>query len=101
MNKILKDFIVKSRVKLGYRVEYQPGWDCHGLPIELKIAKEAKVGFLVRREERLGIDSTGDPSTRAAYCVHVDECANERLQTMGRLFGLAASISDHGSRICG
>uniref|UniRef100_A0A0K0DH32 isoleucine--tRNA ligase n=1 Tax=Angiostrongylus cantonensis TaxID=6313 RepID=A0A0K0DH32_ANGCA len=42
LNKILKDFIVKSRIALGYRVRFRPGWDCHGLPIELKISKNAK-----------------------------------------------------------
>uniref|UniRef100_A0A1I7Y290 isoleucine--tRNA ligase n=1 Tax=Steinernema glaseri TaxID=37863 RepID=A0A1I7Y290_9BILA len=43
INKILKDFVVKSRsVALGQPVVYQPGWDCHGLPIELKITKSTK-----------------------------------------------------------
>uniref|UniRef100_A0AAF5D231 Isoleucine--tRNA ligase n=1 Tax=Strongyloides stercoralis TaxID=6248 RepID=A0AAF5D231_STRER len=45
VNKILKDFIVKSRALLGYRVTYVPGWDCHGLPIELKITKNKSVCF--------------------------------------------------------
>jgi isoleucyl-tRNA synthetase len=40
INKLLKDFIVKSRIQMGHRVEYRPGWDCHGLPIELKIKKQ-------------------------------------------------------------
>ncbi|CAI2302183.1 unnamed protein product [Caenorhabditis sp. 36 PRJEB53466] len=39
INKILKDFVVKSRIALGYIVHFRPGWDCHGLPIELKIGK--------------------------------------------------------------
>jgi isoleucyl-tRNA synthetase len=42
MNKVLKDFIVKSRNMKGYRAEYVPGWDCHGLPIEHKVAQELK-----------------------------------------------------------
>ncbi|KJH43608.1 hypothetical protein DICVIV_10385 [Dictyocaulus viviparus] len=42
INKILKDFIVKSRLAVGYRVRFRPGWDCHGLPIELKIAKNVE-----------------------------------------------------------
>ncbi|KAJ1373704.1 hypothetical protein KIN20_036183 [Parelaphostrongylus tenuis] len=42
VNKILKDFIVKSRIALGYRVRFRPGWDCHGLPIEMKISKNVK-----------------------------------------------------------
>ncbi|MCP1726220.1 isoleucyl-tRNA synthetase [Natronospira proteinivora] len=42
VNKILKDMVVKSRTLEGFDVPYVPGWDCHGLPIELKV--EAKVG---------------------------------------------------------
>ncbi|EWC43816.1 hypothetical protein DRE_07325 [Drechslerella stenobrocha 248] len=36
LNKILKDIILRYNIKLGNRVSYIPGWDCHGLPIELK-----------------------------------------------------------------
>ncbi len=41
LNKVLKDFIVKSRSMLGYRAPFVPGWDCHGLPIEFKVVKES------------------------------------------------------------
>ncbi|HEY7901475.1 MAG TPA: isoleucine--tRNA ligase [Caulobacteraceae bacterium] len=37
LNKLLKDFVVRSRFALGFDVDYVPGWDCHGLPIEWKI----------------------------------------------------------------
>src|SRR5437763_15810026 len=37
LNKRLKDFIVKSRTMSGYDSPYVPGWDCHGLPIEIKV----------------------------------------------------------------
>jgi isoleucyl-tRNA synthetase len=37
LNKLLKDFVVRSRFALGFDVDYTPGWDCHGLPIEWKI----------------------------------------------------------------
>ncbi|CPR16914.1 isoleucine--tRNA ligase [Brenneria goodwinii] len=37
VNKILKDIIVKSKTLSGYDSPYVPGWDCHGLPIELKV----------------------------------------------------------------
>ncbi len=40
MNKILKDFVVKSRTLLGYRAPYVPGYDNHGLPIEQAVMKE-------------------------------------------------------------
>lgn len=40
LNKILKDLVVRSRIMAGYDVEFIPGWDCHGLPIEHMVAKE-------------------------------------------------------------
>ncbi len=43
MNKILKDFINKSKVMSGYRVPYTPGWDNHGMPIESAIIKKNKL----------------------------------------------------------
>ena len=42
LNKILKDIIIKSKTLSGYDAPYIPGWDCHGLPIELMVEK--KVG---------------------------------------------------------
>jgi isoleucyl-tRNA synthetase len=39
-NKILKDFVVKSRSMMGFDSPYVPGWDCHGLPIEIKVDNE-------------------------------------------------------------
>lgn len=42
VNKILKDIIVKSKTLSGFDAPYVPGWDCHGLPIELSVEK--KVG---------------------------------------------------------
>lgn len=39
LNKILKDFVVKSRSMMGYNAVYVPGWDCHGLPIEHQVEK--------------------------------------------------------------
>ena len=40
LNKILKDFIVKLKTMEGYDSPYIPGWDCHGLPIEIKVDSE-------------------------------------------------------------
>jgi isoleucyl-tRNA synthetase len=39
LNKILKDFVVKSRFMAGYDSQYVPGWDCHGLPVEHEVEK--------------------------------------------------------------
>src|SRR5262249_44254900 len=40
VNKILKDFVVKSHSMMGFNPPYVPGYDCHGLPIELHVDKE-------------------------------------------------------------
>ncbi len=41
LNKILKDLVLKSKTMAGFETPYIPGWDCHGLPIEFKVVKEA------------------------------------------------------------
>lgn len=43
LNKILKDFINRNKVMSGKQVHYIPGWDCHGLPIELKVLQTMKM----------------------------------------------------------
>jgi len=40
VNKILKDIVVKSRNMAGFDAPYVPGWDCHGMPIEIQIEKQ-------------------------------------------------------------
>ncbi|MGD2180624.1 isoleucine--tRNA ligase [Lusitaniella coriacea] len=42
LNKILKDIVNKYKMLRGYKVHYVPGWDCHGLPIELKVLQKMK-----------------------------------------------------------
>ncbi len=42
LNKCLKDFIVKTRSMAGFDAPYIPGWDCHGLPIEIKVDEALK-----------------------------------------------------------
>ena len=37
LNKVLKDVVIRSRSMTGHDAPYRPGWDCHGLPIELKV----------------------------------------------------------------
>src|SRR5690349_23254438 len=54
MNKILKDFIVKSRSMMGFDAPYVPGYDCHGLPIEQHVEKAlAKKG---KKKSDLSVD---------------------------------------------
>ena len=57
LNKVLKDIIVKYKSMTGYNANYVPGWDCHGLPIELKAVKQ------------LGVDSAAvDPVELRKSC---------------------------------
>jgi isoleucyl-tRNA synthetase len=51
VNKILKDIIVKSKTLAGFDAPYVPGWDCHGMPIEVQIEK--KHGKNLATEETL------------------------------------------------
>ncbi len=57
-NKLLKDFVIKTKTMTGYDSPYVPGWDCHGLPIEIKVdgqlgSKKAKMSVAeIRRECR-------------------------------------------------
>ena len=52
VNKVLKDIIVKSKTLSGFDAPYIPGWDCHGLPIELMVEKKVgKAGLKVSASE--------------------------------------------------
>ena len=52
VNKILKDFIIKSQSFFGKKAPYIPGWDCHGLPIEVQIEKKFGRGKLSPKDFR-------------------------------------------------
>ncbi len=53
LNKVLKDFVVRSKTMAGFNVPYIPGWDCHGLPIEHKVMEE--LGSRAREMEAIQI----------------------------------------------
>src|SRR6476620_9386225 len=53
VNKILKDIIVKSRSLAGFDAVYVPGWDCHGMPIEVQIEKTHGKNIPVEETQRL------------------------------------------------
>jgi len=53
VNKILKDIVVKSRSLDGYDAPYVPGWDCHGMPIEVQIEKAHGKHIAVEETQRL------------------------------------------------
>ncbi|KAJ6571758.1 tRNA synthetases class I-domain-containing protein [Mycena capillaripes] len=86
MNKILKDFINRFHVSRGWRVQYIPGWDCHGLPIENKALHE------------LGKDSVSLPPLeirRAAHKTALREIDTQRDQF--QRLGIMAEWSDEST----
>lgn len=54
LNKVLKDIVIKYKNMQGYKAEFVPGWDCHGLPIELKVTSSLgdKKNSLSKKEIR-------------------------------------------------
>ncbi|MGE5638925.1 MAG: isoleucine--tRNA ligase [Clostridia bacterium] len=53
VNKILKDIIVKSKALAGFDAPYVPGWDCHGMPIEVQIEKQHGKNLPAQETQRL------------------------------------------------
>src|SRR5467141_2348627 len=53
LNKILKDIIVKSKTLAGFDAPYVPGWDCHGMPIEVQIEKKYGKNLPAEQTQRL------------------------------------------------
>ena len=53
VNKILKDMIVKCRTLAGFDAPYVPGWDCHGMPIEVQIEKQHGKNLPPQETQRL------------------------------------------------
>ena len=100
VNKILKDVVVKSRQLAGYDAPYVPGWDCHGMPIEVQIEKthgkhipveetqqrarayaNEQIGRQKADFQRLGVLGDWDhPYTTMAYKSEADE-----IRTLGKL----------------
>ncbi len=88
LNKILKDFVVKSQTMLGKRAPYVPGWDCHGLPIEYKVVKESR--DLAPLEVRKRCE---------AFARKFIDLQRQAIQTPRRFRRLGQSLSHHGSHL--
>ncbi|XP_042224774.1 isoleucine--tRNA ligase, mitochondrial-like isoform X2 [Homarus americanus] len=72
VNKILKDITVRHKLLRGYKVNYIPGWDCHGLPIELKALQQRRKGK--RSKEKL--DKNDPIQIRATAKKFAEEAIN-------------------------
>jgi isoleucyl-tRNA synthetase len=73
-NKILKDALIRHRRMLGYNVRDQPGYDCHGLPIEVKVEEDLNIKSKREIEESISI------SKFIEYCKHYAQ-QNMNIQT--------------------
>lgn len=87
LNKILKDMVNRAAVLGGRRVDYRPGWDCHGLPIELKALQELRAKQV---EEGGGGGGAGDEKARKMVMKKlakegVKESAKEAMEVGKRL----------------
>ncbi|MHA3092037.1 isoleucine--tRNA ligase [Acinetobacter brisouii] len=80
VNKVLKDIIVKSRTLDGFDAPYVPGWDCHGLPIELKV------------EEKVG--KVGEKVDAATFRKHCREYALEQIDIQRNDFKRLGILGD-------
>ena len=92
LNKTLKDFVVRSRFLLGYDVDYVPGWDCHGLPIEWKIEEEFRAKGRRKDEVSKAEFRTALPRLRR----QLDRRAARRVQAPGRARRLGQPLRHHG-----
>ena len=85
VNKILKDIILKSKFLSGFKTPYIPGWDCHGLPIELEVEKNISKKDEISDEE-FRKKFTGSPIKRIGRnrfvrncCIAAGNSKNKRL----------------------
>ena len=95
LNKILKDIIVKSKFMAGFRADYVPGWDCHGLPIEHQVEKEIKGKQAVHAEGWSYGRTAGN--TRRSFI----DIQRDGIQEARRHRGLGTSLHHHGLRLPG
>jgi isoleucyl-tRNA synthetase len=82
LQKTLKDFVVRSRFALGFDVDYVPGWDCHGLPIEWKIEEELR-GQGRRKEDVSKAEFRERCRAYAAQWIEVQKAGFRRLGVLG------------------
>ena len=67
LNKVLKDIINKYKTLRGFRVHFVPGWDCHGLPIELKVLQNLIFGDFTKPSNFFNIGSNNKNTTQKKW----------------------------------
>lgn len=79
LNKVLKDFVVRSRSMAGHDAPYVPGWDCHGLPIELQVDRDLGP----RKKEMSAVDFRRACRAYAEKWLSTQRTEFERLGVLG------------------
>ena len=90
-NKILKDFIVKSKTMAGFDAPYVPGWDCHGLPIEIKV--DSELGG--RKAKMTAVEIRAECRKYAEKYVDLQRKDFKRLGVLGRWADPYLTMSAH------
>jgi isoleucyl-tRNA synthetase len=83
LQKTLKDFVIRSRFALGYDVDYVPGWDCHGLPIEWKVEEQFRAKGRTK-DQVSKAEFRAACRTYADHWIDVQREAFKRLGVLGR-----------------
>ena len=79
MNRVLKDMVVKYRSMAGFRTPFTPGWDCHGLPIELQVEKE------IGRKKKAELSVVEARKLCADYAMRFVDLQREGIERLGVL----------------
>ena len=92
LNKTLKDFIVKTRTMSGFDAPYVPGWDCHGLPIEIKVDDDLG-------RKKLEMDPLEVRDACRHYADKYLDLQRQPIQAPGCAWALGQSILHHDATI--
>ncbi len=79
LNKILKDFVVRSHQMMGYDASFVPGWDCHGLPIEWKVEE----GYRKKGKAKDDVPINEFRAECRAYAAHWLDVQREEFKRLG------------------
>ncbi|MEM7227893.1 MAG: isoleucine--tRNA ligase [Planctomycetota bacterium] len=88
LNKVLKDFVVRSRLMMGHQCHYVPGWDCHGLPIEHKVMTDLVESGKIEKIKSLD-DDTRRMAIRRACKTYAEKQIKTQMVQMKRLLTVA------------
>ena len=98
LNKVLKDIVVKYKSMSGYEAPYVPGWDCHGLPIELGVEKQL---MDQKRDKNDGSDSSSSARLVSRLREQIHRHPKRAVSTPRGFRRLGRSLCDDEPEICG